>query len=300
MRSIDAVPVASHEDPLDELRSLPSRLAEEDLQGLPGSALADRLLALRKGIDKLEAEFSRSLRAFERSQAHTAAGALSAASWLRSHCRLSPRQAAEQVRVARHLEELPETAQAFAGGEIGFRHAAVIARTAEAVGTAAGAEAEPILVQAARQLDPRRLRLVSWHLRHCLDPDGALADANRTYERRRLHLSETLDGLFVLDGLLDALPRGPHEACFVGWVGRRPPAHRPPGPERPAQRRRLQDRCPAASGRAGGAGPAAAAPDPDRQPDHPEEGAGSAGGRPGLGPAGAGGDGAGGSPATPP
>ena len=41
-------------------------------------------------------------------------------------------------------------------------------------------------------------------LRHCLEPDGVLSDANEAHERRFLYLSQTYDGIFRLDGQLDA------------------------------------------------------------------------------------------------
>jgi hypothetical protein len=40
-------------------------------------------------------------------------------------------------------------------------------------------------------------------LRHCLEPDGVLADANEAHDRRFLYLSQTLDGIFRIDGQLD-------------------------------------------------------------------------------------------------
>src|SRR5207237_2340999 len=49
-----------------------------------------------------------------------------------------------------------------------------------------------------------RLRYATIHLRHCLEPDGVLAEANKAYERRFVHLSETFDGIYRLDGQLDA------------------------------------------------------------------------------------------------
>src|SRR5205807_9983482 len=65
-------------------------------------------------------------------------------------------------------------------------------------------QAEEILVTAAKELDPGRLRYATIHLRHCLEPDGVLADANKAYERRFVHLSETFGGIYRLDGQLDA------------------------------------------------------------------------------------------------
>jgi Domain of unknown function (DUF222)/HNH endonuclease len=68
----------------------------------------------------------------------------------------------------------------------------------------AESHAEDILVTAAKELDPVRLRYVTMHLRHCLQPDEVLGDANEAHERRFLYLSQTFDGIFRLDGQLDA------------------------------------------------------------------------------------------------
>jgi len=124
--------------------------------------------------------------------------------WLRNTCRLSSPTAAQRVEIARALPSLPDTEQAFRSGDIGYQHAAVIARTATEVGPERIRSAESVLVESARRLDPGRLRLVTRHLRHCIDPNGALDAANADHEGRRVHLSQTFDGVFVLDGVLDA------------------------------------------------------------------------------------------------
>jgi hypothetical protein len=107
------------------------------------------------------------------------------------------------VRQARRLNELPSTAEAFAAGEISQAHVGVITRAAEQIGCEALRDAEPILLEAARRVDARQLRYVTAQLRHCLDPDGSLKEANRDYERRHLYLSELMDGMYAVDGLLD-------------------------------------------------------------------------------------------------
>ena len=65
------------------------------------------------------------------------------------------------------------------------------------------AEAEPVLVEAARRLDPPRLRRVIAHLRLVADPDGAEAQAERRYQQRGLWLSPTWEGMVAVNGLLD-------------------------------------------------------------------------------------------------
>ncbi len=105
--------------------------------------------------------------------------------------------------MARRLPELEITAAALADGSVSYRHAALIARTAHE-GEKWESNAEDILVTAAKELDPGRLRYAVAHLKHLLIPDGVLDEANGNRERRQLYLSQTMDGLFKLDGQLDA------------------------------------------------------------------------------------------------
>jgi Domain of unknown function (DUF222) len=64
------------------------------------------------------------------------------------------------------------------------------------------AEAEPVLLEAARRLDPSRLRRVLGHLRLVADPDGAADQAERRHQRRGLWLAATWEGMVAIDGLL--------------------------------------------------------------------------------------------------
>ncbi|MDQ6900894.1 MAG: 13E12 repeat family protein, partial [Candidatus Dormibacteraeota bacterium] len=144
------------------------------------------------------------MRRFDKGRGYASSGALTAQAWVRWQCNLTGGAASERVEVSRVLDSLPQTAQAFAQGSISYRHAALISRTAEKLGDKMESHAEEILVTAAKDLDPLRLRYVTMHLRHCLQPDGVLGDANEAHERRYLYLSQTLDGIFRLDGQLDA------------------------------------------------------------------------------------------------
>ena len=168
------------------------------------SEVGTRLVALRKAVNRLEAESARTLEAFDRTNAYEVDGSLSAASWLRHRCNLSYNTAAHQVQMARRLPELPQARAAFASGEISLAHVSLMSRTVEQIGIEPVQEQEQVLVEAARQLDPRMFRQVTVHLRHCVDPDGALKEANQAHGRRAVWLSETMDGVFVLNGTLDA------------------------------------------------------------------------------------------------
>ncbi|HEX2156996.1 MAG TPA: DUF222 domain-containing protein, partial [Actinomycetes bacterium] len=64
-------------------------------------------------------------------------------------------------------------------------------------------EADPVLVEAARRLDPPQLRRVIGHLQLVADPDGAGAQAERRHQRRGLWLAPTFDQMVAIDGLLE-------------------------------------------------------------------------------------------------
>ena len=65
------------------------------------------------------------------------------------------------------------------------------------------ADAEPVLLEAARRLDPPRLRRVIAHLRLVADPDGADDQAERRHRQRGLWLSSTWEGMVAVNGLLE-------------------------------------------------------------------------------------------------
>src|SRR5207248_2959812 len=170
-----------------------------------GEGLGEGLIQLREaGIDPLEAVFATGVRRFDRSGEYRADGALSLTAWLRWKCKLSGGAAMERVEVARQLEKLPETQAAFANGEVGFQHVAVLAHTAEHVGVAAVRKEEGRLLQAALTMDPGQFTTVAKNFEHRVDAAGALAEANHAYQRRYFHIGEPQDGLMRLDGMLDA------------------------------------------------------------------------------------------------
>src|SRR2546423_12375403 len=170
-----------------------------------GETLGEALIQIREaGIDPLEAAFATGVRRFDKSGEYRADGALSLTAWLRWKCKLSGGAAMERVEIARQLEKLPATAAAFANGDVGFQHVAVLARTAEHVGAAAVRKDEASLLKAAQTMDPGQFTTLAKNFEHGVDAAGALAEANRAYERRYFHISEPQDGLVRLDGVLDA------------------------------------------------------------------------------------------------
>src|SRR5258708_21488954 len=176
---------------------------DEDLAGLTGAELGASLGEERRAIDRLEADFSRGQAGLDSVRAFEACGAVDSISGLRHHGRLSGGAAAERVKVATKLAELPVMARAFANGELSFGQAAVAARAAEGVGSECAAELVLQAVEAARELDPTRLRQFTDRLACELNQEAFLADHTRAHERRRLDLGQGPDGMWIVEGRLD-------------------------------------------------------------------------------------------------
>jgi hypothetical protein len=195
-RMASASPLLRIKEGLDELPGW--------LDSLEDAQLGQALIEMREVIDRGEAVFAAGVRRFEKSGEYVADGALGIVPWLRANCKLSGGAAAERVGIARQLEQLPKTEAAFARGELGYQHVAVLARTAEHVGVAAVQKAETSLLKAAQTMDPGLFTGVAKNFEHRVDAAVALAEANRAHERRYFHVGEPMDGMVRLDGLLDA------------------------------------------------------------------------------------------------
>jgi len=118
---------------------------------------------------------------------------------------MSPTAASSLVRTARALYRGPltATAQALAEGAISPAHAQVLAAGTHDLPTHRAVEAEPVLLAAARRLDPPRLRQAITHLRRVVDPESADTQAERQQQQRGLWVSPTWEGMVAVNGLLD-------------------------------------------------------------------------------------------------
>lgn len=175
-------------------------LARVDFAAEP--ALDEAVVELRRQVDRVEASWLRGVAVLDAGGESVPEG--SAGAWLRRRCRMHPNDASARLRTARLLAQLPETAAALQDGDVSPRHGEVIAGVVSDLGLETAREAEPVLLEAARKVDPKQLRRLTRHLRQVVDPAGAEGAARREHARRRLSLSETFDGLFHLEGVLDA------------------------------------------------------------------------------------------------
>jgi hypothetical protein len=156
-------------------------------------------------------------------------------------------QAVERFSVRRGLTgqpleaQFPATAEAFAAGAIGPEHAAAIAETVEAVPAADRAEhgerVEATLLEHARMVDPRSVRLLGQRILAHLDPDGPSPEERRQQQtHRRLSLTRNPDATGLLDGQLTPTCQAIWETILTPLATRRPDDALGPDDRSPAQR----------------------------------------------------------------
>jgi Domain of unknown function (DUF222)/HNH endonuclease len=171
-----------------------------------GPELAADLTELRRGIDLIELKFSELAAAFAATEEYDEQGSVSPIHWIRHNCRMGGGAAADRVAVGEQLPSLSESTEALAGGEIGFAHLALIARTAS--GLAESENAKPFdethLLRKAREFSVGRFRIFCHHMRHAADPEAYAAEEARGREARALTLSSGESGLLWVRGVLDA------------------------------------------------------------------------------------------------
>jgi hypothetical protein len=184
------------------LRSALDELRGEDLRFASDDGLGDDLGELEGATRVLEAERARRIAEVERRATWTVDGHLSVVSWLAARLRLNVARAAQHVKVARALEEMSDTAEAFAAGELSS-DAVTLLVSARDMAPEAFVEAEPMLVEAARRLSARDFRHAIAYWRQAADGLVAEERARRTHDLRHLHVSPTWEGTVRVDGNLD-------------------------------------------------------------------------------------------------
>jgi hypothetical protein len=159
------------------------------------------LAELLRCAEALEGEILRRLLVVDRHRTYERDGHLSTVSWLVDRFRLSRGRAAELVRLARALDHMPLTREAFASGEISSSAVGMLA-DARGVHPEAFSDSEELLVQAARSLSVRHLQVAVAHWKQLADDWQGVGDED-LHSRRGLRVSPTIFGMVRVDGDLD-------------------------------------------------------------------------------------------------
>ena len=158
---------------------------------------------LRVVIDALEGISCANARRSQLSGEHLVAGGISAASWIARTCGMSISSAADRLCVGEQLESLPKVAAALGSGQISYQSTSVLCHLREQLGEKAHLLDEDEMLEYAREWSVFHLRKLCNRARHEADPDGFFNDAEENFTRRRFHISQMSDGLYLVDGVLD-------------------------------------------------------------------------------------------------
>jgi hypothetical protein len=205
-----------------------------DVAGLSDAELHEFYLECRRRERVAAAEGAAALAEINRRRSFHREGYLSASAFVAHRAGDSHRAAAGRVRIARALERMPGTADAFEQGDIDEVRVRRLIDAREAAPEAFG-EAEAALVDEARSLDAGTFTktVVLW--RHNTAAELARRTERDLYERRRLCVADTFEGMVRLDAELDPVSAETVIAAIGALAG---PANRDGGDGRtPTQRR---------------------------------------------------------------
>ncbi len=163
--------------------------------------LPELLAAVRQG----ELALVRAIERADRSGAYAMDGAASTNAFVRQLSGESDGWVSKRVQAGRALaDRMPVTGKAFEAGDLGLDHAWVIVQATKDLQHDLAADLEAFLAQQAPPLTPRQLRVVAEELLAAAAPEQSADQAARKHAAQHVHLSETLDGRWRLDGWLDA------------------------------------------------------------------------------------------------
>jgi hypothetical protein len=147
----------------------------------------------RRELARLEAEWIAYAAELDRRQAWAIDGSLSGGAWIARQCDMPASTAREKVRVARKLDRMPATSEAFYEGSIGWAHVRSMAAALNDRTNDAFARDEAMLLQRARELDAERFAIFLRRWESEVDQDGPTPSA---FDERRnaVSLAESFQG----------------------------------------------------------------------------------------------------------
>jgi hypothetical protein len=186
-------PVDTLAEALDALSAIePNELAD-----------GDTVVALHRQLARLDALVTRTAAAFDASGEWRADSAKSAAAWLAARTHRPVAACRRRVQLGRRLRCTPVTERAWVDGDIDAAHAEVLSRARTDAAADAFDRDEELLVGFARSFRFRPFQRAAGYWLQRADADGVEAGASDQRARRRLHLSQSVDGMWFLDGCLD-------------------------------------------------------------------------------------------------
>jgi len=221
---------------VERIRAAVAELAVEARDGWTAGALSERLVEVLELRERLDAAVLCLAADWDRDRAWEVDGSLTAASWLAHRAPVSASDAKRIVKAARLVDAHPRMAEALAGGDTTVAHMEALARVASKERLPLVADHEEILVAQATRLPVGEFNVLV--RRWAVLADDVLADGDfeAKWDRRRLHISTSLDGWGAVSGYLDPEATSGLVAA-LDHLAPPDPADAPDGPRSLSQRR---------------------------------------------------------------
>ena len=175
---------------------------DRTLDELDDVHLEDFTIRLQTHQRSLDALFLHAVAEVDRRGIADRTWALSTRQWLRRFCRHTASVAGSTVQVARRLATMPNVAKRAMAGEIPAANVRQIA-AAQRRHPDAFPLHEETFADIAATLDARDMRRAIDHWEQQVDHASALGDIAGRRHRRRLGVSQTIDGMWHVEGMLD-------------------------------------------------------------------------------------------------
>ena len=187
---------------MNYLESAIRKLATEDLDTRAADVLALDLVDLEVASGLLEAERSRRLRAFNQRRAYVESDHTSSTAFLMHRCRIAPARAKRLVAHSNSLAEMPAALDALSDGLLSIDQVRQLILAHDTNPDIYG-DHEAGLVEAIAPLSVTGTARAVDYWRQTVNESRFETDAADLHEQRRLHLSQTFEGMGRIDGWLD-------------------------------------------------------------------------------------------------
>ena len=187
---------------MNYLESAIRKLATEDLDTRAADVLALDLVDLEVASGLLEAERSRRLRAFNQRRAYVESDHTSSTAFLMHRCPIAPARAKRLVAHSNSLAEMPAALDALSDGLLSIDQVRQLILAHDTNPDIYG-DHEAGLVEAIAPLSVTGTARAVDYWRQTVNESRFETDAADLHEQRRLHLSQTFEGMGRIDGWLD-------------------------------------------------------------------------------------------------
>ncbi len=189
-----------------QFHALAAELAAAVNADLSGRLAVEFLPEVLAGVRQGELATVRLIERADRSGEYRIDGAASVTAFVRRTANENNGWASRRIHVGRALaDSLPATLKAFECGELGLEHAAVIdAATKKLLDTDLIAAMDTYLAGLAAVMTPKELAAAAEDLRSQAVPEVSAKETAKKRAAQTLHLSQTMDGMWRLDGWFDA------------------------------------------------------------------------------------------------